>query len=74
MARLRREARARMPGNGRCTRLAELDCRLESACETRVYFATSTEFPPILARQCDHGRNDRPELFSKIIKNVAQAP
>src|SRR6476661_7864679 len=31
MARLRREAHARMLGNGLCTRPAELDCRLESA-------------------------------------------
>jgi hypothetical protein len=34
MARLRREAHVRMLGNGLCTRPAELDCRLESACET----------------------------------------
>jgi hypothetical protein len=32
MARLRREAHARMPGNGLCTRPAELGCRMESAC------------------------------------------
>jgi len=78
MARLRREAHARMPGNGLCTRPAELDCRLESACETCAYFSTGTEFLPILARQRDHardhGQNDRAELFSKIIQNVEQAP
>jgi hypothetical protein len=33
MARLRGEAHARMLGNGLCTRPAELDCRMESACE-----------------------------------------
>jgi Phage integrase family len=76
MARLRRETHARMPGNGLCTRPAELDCRMESACETRAYFRTSTEFLPILVRQRDHaqdhGQADRAELFSKIIQNVEQ--
>jgi hypothetical protein len=48
MARLRREAHARMLGNGLCTRPAELDCRMESACETCAYFRTGTEFLPIL--------------------------
>jgi hypothetical protein len=33
MAQLRREAHARMLGNGPCTRPAELDCRMESACK-----------------------------------------
>jgi hypothetical protein len=32
MTRLRREAHARMLGNGLCTRPVELDCRMESAC------------------------------------------
>ena len=41
MARLRREAHARMLGNGLCTRPAELDCRMESACETCAYFRTT---------------------------------
>ena len=45
MARLRREAHARMLGNGLCTRPAELDCRLESACETCAYFRTGTAVP-----------------------------
>ena len=78
MARLRREAHARMLGNGLCTRPAELDCRMESACETCAYFRTSTEFLPILVRQRnhvqDHGQAGRAELFSKIIQNVEQAP
>jgi hypothetical protein len=34
MSRLRREAHARMLGNGLCTRPVELECRMESACET----------------------------------------
>ena len=63
MARLRREAHARMLGNGLCTRPVELDCRMESACETCAYFRTSIEFLPILTRQRDHAqrpRTDRP--------------
>ena len=78
MARLRREAHARMLGNGLCTRPAELDCRMESACETCAYFRTGTEFLPILVRQRDHARDhgqaDRADLFTKIIKNVEQGP
>ena len=78
MARLRREAHARMLGNGLCTRPAELDCRMESACETCAYFRTSTEFLPILIRQRDHaqdhGQTDRAELFTKIIQDAEQAP
>src|SRR5260221_7443729 len=57
MARLRREAHARMLGNGLCTRPPELDCRLESACETCAYFRTGTQFLPILTRQRDHARD-----------------
>ena len=34
MARLRQESHARMLGNGMCTRLVELDCRMETICET----------------------------------------
>jgi hypothetical protein len=71
MARLRREAHARMLGNGLCTRPAELDCRMESACETCAYFRTSTQFLPILTRQRDHARDhgqaDRAALFDGLI-------
>ena len=75
MARLRREAHARMLGNGLCTRPAELDCRLESACETCAYFRTGTEFLPILTRQRDHaqdhGQADRAALFEGLIQRAA---
>jgi hypothetical protein len=78
MARLRREAHARMLGNGMCTRPAELDCRLESACETCAYFRTGTEFLPVLVRQRDHaqdhGQTERAELFSELIQKVEQTP
>ena len=46
MARLRREAHARMLGNGLYTRPAGLDRRLDSACETCAYFRTGSEFQP----------------------------
>src|SRR5579859_2548331 len=54
MTRLRRETHARMLGNGLCTRPVELECRMESACETCPYFRTGPEFVPILLRQRDH--------------------
>ena len=78
MARLRREAHARMLGNGLCTRPAELDCRLESACETCAYFRTGTEFLPILVRQRDHardhGQTDRAALFDGLIQHAQTGP
>ena len=46
MTRLRREAHARMLGNGLCTRPVELDCRMESVCETCAYFAHRTRVRP----------------------------
>jgi hypothetical protein len=76
MARLRREAHARMLGNGLCTRPAELDCRLESACETCAYFRTGTEFLPILIRQRDHARDHgqagRAARFNGLIDRAGQ--
>jgi site-specific recombinase XerD len=79
MARLRREAHTRMLGNGLCTRPAELDCRMESACETCAYFRTGTQFLPILVRQRDHahdhGQTDRAALFDGLIHRAeGQAP
>jgi site-specific recombinase XerD len=71
MTRLRHEAHARMLGNGLCTRPAELDCRMETVCETCAYFATGTEFVPVLLRQRDHARErhqtDRANLFDTLI-------
>ena len=74
MARLRRETHARMLGNGLCTRPVELDCRMESACETCAYFRTNVEFLPTLTRQRDHAqRHDHPDrvaLFDGLIQHV----
>jgi site-specific recombinase XerD len=78
MARLRREAHARMLGNGLCTRPVELDCRMESACETCSYFSTGPEFVPVLLRQRDHARDhhqpDRAALFDTLITRATEEP
>jgi site-specific recombinase XerD len=78
MARLRREAQTRMLGNGLCTRPVELDCRMESACETCSYFQTSVEFKPTLLRQRDHardhGQNERADLFDTLIARIEDNP
>jgi site-specific recombinase XerD len=74
--RLRKEAHARMLGNGRCTRPAELDCRMESVCETCAYFRTGPEFVPVLLRQRDHarqhGQNERAELFEGLVSRATE--
>ncbi len=76
MARLRREAHARMLGNGLCTRPVELDCRMESACETCSYFATGPEFVPVLLRQRDHARDhhqpERATLFDNLLNRIEE--
>jgi site-specific recombinase XerD len=74
MARLRREAHARMLGNGMCTRPVELDCRMETICETCAYFQTGPEFVPVLLRQRDHARThhqtDRASLYDDLITSA----
>ena len=74
MARLRRESHARILGNGLCTRPVELECRMESACETRSHFSTGPEFVPVVLRQRhharDHNQHDRAALFDPIFENV----
>jgi integrase len=74
MTRLRREAHARMLGNGLCTRPVELDCRMESVCETCTYFQTGPEFVPVILRQRDHARDhhqpDRAALFDQLLDNI----
>jgi site-specific recombinase XerD len=74
MARLRREAHARMLGNGLCLRPAQLECRMETVCETCTYFETTIEFRPTLERQRDHarqhGQTDRAALFDKLVAHI----
>jgi site-specific recombinase XerD len=76
MAKLRREAHARMLGNGLCTRPVQLDCKMESACETCSYFQTTIEFRPTLQRQRDHARDhgqpERAAIFDTLIQQVDQ--
>ncbi len=78
MVRLRQETHARMLGNGMCTRPVELDCRMESVCETCAYFRTGPEFVPVLLRQRDHarknGQEDRAQLFDGLVAKVSEAP
>ena len=75
MARLRQESHARMLGNGMCTRPVELDCRMETICETCAYFDTGPEFVPVLLRQRDHARThqqtDRAKLYDTLITRAA---
>ena len=77
MTRLRQQAHARMLGNGLCTRPVELDCHMESACETCAYFATGPEFVPVLLRQRDHARDhhqpDRADLYDTLIQRAGTA-
>jgi site-specific recombinase XerD len=78
MTRLRQEAHARMLGNGLCTRPVELECRMESACETCAYFKTGPEFVPVLLRQRDHARDrhqpDRVALFEQLLDTIERDP
>jgi hypothetical protein len=45
------------PATALCTRPPQLDCRMESACETCAYFRTGPQFLPILTRQRDHAHD-----------------
>jgi site-specific recombinase XerD len=74
MARLRHESHARMLGNGMCTRPVELDCRMETICETCAYFDTGPEFIPVLLRQRDHAHThhqpERASLYNNLIERA----
>ena len=65
-----------MLGNRLCTRPAQPDCRMESACETCSYFQTTIEFRPALQRQRDHaqehGQPEHAAIFDKLIQRVDQ--
>jgi site-specific recombinase XerD len=78
MARLHREMRQRMLGNGYCTRPETLDCTFESVCETCTFFATTIEFRPTLQTQHDHaaahGQTSRQNLFADLLNHLNQAP
>ncbi len=76
MTRLAVTKPTRMLGNGLCTRPIELDCRMETVCESCAYFKTGPEFVPVLIRQRDHARNhnqnDRAKLFNGLLEQVIQ--
>ena len=78
MAQLRHQAHARMLGNGLCTRPVELDCRMETICETCAYYDTGPEFVPVLLRQRDHAHThrqpDRTTLYNNLIQQAGTAP
>ncbi|HYN33066.1 MAG TPA: hypothetical protein VES40_10620 [Ilumatobacteraceae bacterium] len=78
MARLRQETHARMLGNGMCTRPVELECRMETICETCAYFDTGPEFVPVLLRQRNHARDhqqpDRAALYDSLIQRTGATP
>ena len=65
-----------MLGNGLCTRPVELECRMESACETCSYFQTNIEFKPTLTRQRDHaqdhGQSERAALFDRLLDRIEE--
>jgi site-specific recombinase XerD len=75
MTRLRTEY-ARMLGNGMCTRPADLDCRIESACERCAYFQTGPENVPVLIRQRnharEHGQTNREMLFESLVNRATE--
>ena len=74
MARLRHKSHAHMLGNGMCTRPVELDCRMETICETCAYFDTGPEFIPVLLRQRDHAHThhqpERTALYNNLIERA----
>ena len=74
MTRLRREAHARMLGNGLCTRPVELERRMETACEICAYFQTGPQFVPVILRQRDHARDhnqpEREALFDGLLEQI----
>jgi hypothetical protein len=78
MTRLRQESHARMLGNGLCIRPVELDCRMETMCETCAYFQTGPQFVPVLLRQRDHARahrqTDRARLYDSLINRAEETP
>ncbi len=79
MARLRREAHARMLGNGLCTRPAELDCRLQQIRlrDLRLlphrHRVPAHPGPPA-TRARDRAQTDRAALFDGLIGRAEAGP
>jgi hypothetical protein len=64
MTRLHQESHARMLGNGLCTRPAELDCHMESACETCAY----SRLDPSSCSSCSANATTPESTISQIAK------
>ena len=64
----------RMLGNGYCTRPPNLDCALESVCETCTFFPTSIEFRPTLQAQHDHAAAHGQTSRAEPLRRPAQPP
>lgn len=69
-----REMRARLLGNGHCTRPRQLNCQHDTVCETCVYFQTSIAFRPVLQAQHDDAasknQTDRQQVFLELLNHV----
>ena len=76
MAHLATEYDQRMLGNGWCNRPPQIDCQLESICETCAYYTTDETFNPVLQAQHDHAttrdQHHRADLFQMLIKRNKQ--
>ena len=63
-----------MLGNGYCARPVEMDCHVESICESCTFFVTTIEFPPTLRRQRDDaatkGQVARTEIFDGLLDRL----
>jgi hypothetical protein len=74
MRRLRAEMHRRMLGNGSCARPVEMDCHLESICESCTFFVTTIEFRPTLQRQrddaADKGQVGRQKIFDGLLNRL----
>lgn len=70
----RQQTRARLLGNGLCTRPRQLNCQHDTVCETCVYFQTSIAFRPVLQAQHDDAasknQTDRQQVFLEILNHV----
>ena len=76
MRKLRAEMHRRMLGNGYCARPVNIDCHLESICESCNFFVTTIEFKPTLRRQrddaADKGQIRRQEIFDDLLHRLDQ--
>jgi hypothetical protein len=74
MRKLRSEMHRRMLGNGYCARPVEMDCHLESICESCTFFVTTIQFRPTLQAQRDDaqrkGQLGRQKIFNRLLQRL----